>query len=220
MSGTSVNQESTLTSAIGAGAGIRSLSESPAFSSRPSNDGGEALRGTAEVDGVNARLRWILAVALVSIVMGGTVDLAMDRPARWLSFHVIVETLMIAGALVMATTLWLGWWRSAHSSLALRQSLEAQRLERDAWKASAEAALEGLGRAIDSQFRRWRLTPTEREVALMLLKGHGHKEIAALTGRSERTVRQHAGVVYEKAGLAGRAELAAFFLNDVVLPPH
>ena len=54
----------------------------------------------------------------------------------------------------------------------------------------------------------------------MLLKGHGHKEIAALTGRSERTVRQHAGVVYEKAGLAGRAELAAFFLNDVVLPPH
>jgi DNA-binding CsgD family transcriptional regulator len=215
-----VNRESTLTSAIGAGAGIRSLSESRAFSSPPSNDGGEALRGTAEIDGVNARLRWILAVALVSIVVGGTVDLAMDRPARWLSFHVIVETLMIAGALVMATTLWLGWWRSAHSSLALRQSLEAQRLERDAWKASAEAALEGLGCAIDSQFRRWHLTPTEREVALMLLKGHGHKEIAALTGRSERTVRQHAGVVYEKAGLAGRAELAAFFLNDVVLPPH
>jgi DNA-binding CsgD family transcriptional regulator len=220
MSGASVNRESTLTSAIGAGAGIRSLSESRAFSSPPSNDGGEALRGTAEIDGVNARLRWILAVALVSIVVGGTVDLAMDRPARWLSFHVIVETLMIAGALVMATTLWLGWWRSAHSSLALRQSLEAQRLERDAWKASAEAALEGLGCAIDSQFRRWHLTPTEREVALMLLKGHGHKEIAALTGRSERTVRQHAGVVYEKAGLAGRAELAAFFLNDVVLPPH
>ena len=52
----------------------------------------------------------------------------------------------------------------------------------------------------------------------MLLKGYEHKVIAALTRRSERTVRQHAGAVYEKAGLAGRAELAAYFLNDVMLP--
>ena len=181
------------------------------------------MQGTAGIDGVNARLRWILAVALLSIVVGGTADLAMDRPAQWLSFHVIFETLMIAGALLMATTLWVGWWRSAHSTISLRESLEAQRRDRDAWKASAEAALEGLGRAIDAQFTSWRLTPTEREIALMLLKGYGHKEIAGLTGRSERTVRQHAGVVYEKAGIAGRAELAAFFLNDLMLPetkPH
>ena len=31
-------------------------------------------------------------------------------------------------------------------------------------------------------------------------------------------MRQHAGVVYEKAGLAGRAELAAYFLHDLMLP--
>jgi DNA-binding NarL/FixJ family response regulator len=53
---------------------------------------------------------------------------------------------------------------------------------------------------------------------MMLLKGYGHKEIAALTQRSERTIRQHAGAVYEKAGLSGRAELAAFFLHDLMLP--
>jgi DNA-binding CsgD family transcriptional regulator len=169
-------------------------------------------------DDLDARLRWILAVALFSIIVGGTADLAMDKPATWLSFHVVFETIMIAGALVLATTLWLGWWRSAHSAAALRESLDEQRHERDAWKASAQAALEGLGRAIDAQFRSWRLTATEREVALLLLKGYGHKEIAALTGRSERTVRQHAGVVYEKAGIAGRAELAAYFLNDLMLP--
>jgi DNA-binding CsgD family transcriptional regulator len=167
---------------------------------------------------LDSRLRVILAVALLSIIVGGTADLAMDAPATWLSFHVIFEALMIASALVMATTLWLGWWHSAHSAAALRMSLEAQRAERDAWKASAQTALEGLGRAIDAQFTVWRLTPTEREVALMLLKGYGHKEIAALTGRGERTVRQHAGVVYEKAGLAGRAELAAYFLHDLMLP--
>jgi len=177
--------------------------------------GGFEIAMNDELDG---HLRWILAIALLSIIVGGTVDLLMDQPERWLSFHVVFETLMIAGALVMATTLWLGWWRSAHSAASLRESLEAQRAERDAWKASARAALDGLGRAIDEQFRSWGLTPAEREVALMLLKGYGHKEIAALTGRGERTVRQHAGVVYEKAGLAGRAELAAYFLHDLMLP--
>jgi DNA-binding NarL/FixJ family response regulator len=100
----------------------------------------------------------------------------------------------------------------------LRVSLDAQRAERDAWQASARAALEGLGHAIDAQFAAWRLTPTERQVALMLLKGYSHKQIAAMTTRGERTVRQHAGVVYEKAGLAGRAELAAYFLHDLMLP--
>jgi DNA-binding CsgD family transcriptional regulator len=169
---------------------------------------------------LDSRLQLILGIALLSIIVGGTTDLIMDKPASWFSFHVAFETLMIAGALLMATTLWLGWWRSAHSAVALRESLDAQREERDAWKASAQAALEGLGRAIDAQFRSWRLTPTEREVALMLLKGYGHKEIAALTNRSERTVRQHAGVVYEKSGVAGRAELAAFFLHDLMLPGH
>lgn len=167
---------------------------------------------------LDTRLHVILAVALASIIIGGTVDLIMDHPQTWLSFHVFFETLMIAGALLMATTLWLGWWRAAHSAAALLESLKKQQAERDAWKASAKAALEGLSQAIDAQFTSWHLTPTEREIALMLLKGYGHKEIAALTNRSERTVRQHASVVYEKSGLAGRAELAAYFLNDLMLP--
>lgn len=169
-------------------------------------------------DDLDGRLRWVLAIALASIILGGTADLMMDKPVTWLSFHVVFETLMIAAALVLATTLWLGWWRSAHSVVQLRASLTAQQDERDAWKASAEAALDGMGRAIAAQFRTWLLTPAESEVALMLLKGYSHKEIAALTDRSERTVRQHAGVVYEKAGMAGRAELAAFFLQGVKLP--
>jgi DNA-binding CsgD family transcriptional regulator len=168
--------------------------------------------------GTDGRLRGVLAVALLSIVIGGTADLVMDHPATWLSFHVAFETLMIAGALVMATTLWLGWWRSAHSAAALRASLHVERAERDQWRTSARQALEGLGRAIDAQFAQWHLTPAEREIALLLLKGYGHKQIAALTGRSERTARQHAGVVYDKAGLGGRAELAAYFLQDLMLP--
>ena len=35
---------------------------------------------------------------------------------------------------------------------------------------------------------------------------------------SERTVRQQSLAVYRKAGLTGRAELSAFFLEDLLAP--
>ena len=171
------------------------------------------------MDGENQEhLRLILAIALVSIMVGGTIDLMMDQPESWLTFHVFFETLMIAGAMVMATTLWLGWSRSARSVEELRQSLAERKEERDAWRSSAEQALEGMGRAIDSQFDLWGLTRAEREIALLLLKGYSHKAIAKHTGRSAQTVRQHAAAAYKKGDLSGRAELSAFFLEDLMLP--
>ena len=72
--------------------------------------------------------------------------------------------------------------------------------------------------AIAEQFSQWQLTPAEREVAMLLLKGHSHKYIARLTHRSERTVRQHAISAYHKAGVGGRVELAGFFLGGLMLP--
>jgi DNA-binding CsgD family transcriptional regulator len=165
-------------------------------------------------------LRWLLALALGSIIVGGTLDLVMDDPTTWLSFHVIFETTMIAGALLMATTLWLGWWRAEKSAEQLRLSLVAGRKERDEWRQNAQLALIGLSEAINRQFESWGLTPAERQVALLLLKGYSHKQIARATNRNERTARQHASAAYQKAGIAGRAELAAFFLEDLMLPDH
>jgi DNA-binding NarL/FixJ family response regulator len=97
-----------------------------------------------------------------------------------------------------------------------QRDLAVRQAERDAWRRSAEEALAGVRQAIDRQLDAWALTGAEREVALLLLKGHGHKQVAALTGRSERTVRQHAVAVYRKAGISGRAELAAFFFDGLL----
>lgn len=167
----------------------------------------------------DSRLRFLLPVALASILIGGVIDLALDRPTDWLSFHVVFESLMIAGALLMATTLWIGWWRAQRAADELRDTLAVRSQERDSWRDSAQRALEGFGHAIDAQFGRWELTSAEREVALLLLKGHSTKRIARITARSDATVRQHAAAVYRKSGHAGRAELAAFFLEDLMLPP-
>lgn len=164
---------------------------------------------------------WLLAM----IAVGGTVDLFLDRPTSLFTPHVLFELTLILVSLASLAQLALKWRRtsaqlagSERSLAAARRSLDERRAERDAWRKSAEGALAGLGRAIDQQFAAWGLTPTEAEVALFLLKGLGHKQIAGATGRSERTVRQHAVAVYHKAGVGGRAELAAYFLQDLMLP--
>lgn len=163
-------------------------------------------------------MRVPLTLLLLAIVAGGALDLLLDDPASWASVHVLYELGLIVGALGMTVWLWRGWWRAESSAGTLRRSLAERQQEHEAWRARAEQALHGLGRAVDEQFRAWQLTPAEREVALLVLKGLGHKQIAAATQRSERTVRQHAVAVYQKSGLRGRAELAGFFLGDLALP--
>lgn len=56
-------------------------------------------------------------------------------------------------------------------------------------------------------------------MALLLLRGLSHKEVAQQRGTSEGTVRQQALSVYRKSGLGGRSALAAFFLQGLPLPP-
>lgn len=165
-----------------------------------------------------SRLRLLRAIALASILIGGTIDLILDQSPSLLPFHIFYELLMICGAAMMALTLWWGWWQAERAAGELRQRLEAQRAEKDVWRETARKALLGLGEAIAAKFDEWQLTPAEREVALLLLKGYSHKHVARVTGRSERTARQHAASVYQKAGLRNRAELAAYFLEDLILP--
>ena len=56
------------------------------------------------------------------------------------------------------------------------------------------------------------------EIALLMLKGLSHREIAVTRDTSERTIRQQAQSVYAKTNLSGRAALSAFFLEDLLLP--
>ncbi len=96
--------------------------------------------------------------------------------------------------------------------------LEQTRQEVEHWKGQACNLMAGLGTAIDAQFCRWSLTPAEREVGLLLLKGLSHKEIARVRKVSEATVRQQAQCLYRKAEIGGRNDLAAYFLEDLLLP--
>jgi DNA-binding CsgD family transcriptional regulator len=158
-----------------------------------------------------------LVIGILAVVaVGALVDVALDAPESLLTLHVLLE-LGLAGFSIAMIVLLASRWRRTQRSLAqAERRVELGRTERDAWRRQAQHALAGLAVAIDRQLEAWQLTPAEREVAFGLLRGFSHKRIAVLTDRSERTVRQHAIAVYQKAGLAGRAELAAYFLEDLL----
>lgn len=101
----------------------------------------------------------------------------------------------------------------------LDERLAATRVEAERWRAEAKDLLQGLGAAIDRQLARWQLTPAETQIALLLLKGLSHKEVAAARAVGEATVRQQSRAIYQKAGVQGRHELAAFFLEGLLAPP-
>lgn len=164
------------------------------------------------------RTRTVVAWLLVVMAAAGTVDLLTDSPRVWRGSHAVVELSFIFAAVASAILLLRGWRDTERSLAGVRAALAARQAERDHWQALARNALRGLGEAMDRQFDDWALTPAEKETAMFLLKGYSHKETASLTGRGERTVRQHAVSVYRKSGLSGRAELAAFFFEDMLLP--
>lgn len=106
-------------------------------------------------------------------------------------------------------------WRERELSRRLAEAEEQSRRR----GAENQDLLRGLSDQIDRQLEAWGLTAAEKEIALLILKGLRHKEIASVRGTSERTVRQQALTIYRKAGLDGRADLTAFFLEDLLQPP-
>ena len=79
-------------------------------------------------------------------------------------------------------------------------------------------AMRRIGTAIREQLDDWGLSDGEADIAMLLLKGLSHREIAQLRNTSENTVRQQARALYAKSGLKGRNELSAYFLEDIVMP--
>lgn len=152
----------------------------------------------------------------IALLIG--MDVAMDLLAGSGLAHVAVEGSILVLAGVGALRMLLNYFRLERQAKRLSRDLAVSRAEAAEWRREAAEALAGLGAAVEKQFQRWGLTEAESQVALLLLKGLSLKEVAEVRSVSERTVRQQARAVYKKGGLEGRADLAAFFLEDLLLP--
>ena len=75
-----------------------------------------------------------------------------------------------------------------------------------------------LARIIREEFDHWRFTQTEKDIALLLIKGFSMQEIADVRHVKEKSVRQQATKIYIKARVSNRYELTSYFIVDLFVP--
>jgi DNA-binding CsgD family transcriptional regulator len=128
-----------------------------------------------------------------------------------LSTHEIVTIFLVVTGLYL---LW-NWYQDANFEIdilseniqTLDSKLQLSEQQLSSYKESLNSLLQGY-------FKKWSLSKSEAEVCCYLIKGLTIKDIAKQRSTSERTVRNQATTVYDKANVAGRHELAAVFLNS------
>lgn len=167
---------------------------------------------------MNPRERWVILVILLGTALFVGTDLVTDAGEGASLRHLILESVVAVSALGGVIFL-------LKDSFRLKKSLADEvvrsqhlRDQAEAWRGQAKAHIEGLSQEIEKQLSQWHLTSAEKEVALLLLKGLSLKEIADIRRTTEKTTRAQSTAIYQKAGLAGRSELAAFFLEDLLQP--
>ncbi len=154
----------------------------------------------------------ILGFIFVSVIFDVYQDYKEGTNIAHLSSEIVIAILVLMGVLVL-------WFKNLFLSNELsnvKNQLIISQEESNKWKEENSQLLKGLSEAIDKQLSAWSLSPSEKDIALLLLKGLSLKEIADIREVSERTVRQQSTSIYQKSNLSGRAELSAFFLEDLL----
>jgi len=141
-----------------------------------------------------------LAIVFLAEFAVDTLSLRQQAPSyTWREVTQISAGLALIGSLVIGTL------------LALRLLRDIRRMERSV--ALARGAFHAL---IETSFDEWGLTPSEREVAMLALKGFSNAEIAGITGKAEGTVKAQTNAVFRKAGVNGRVQLLCNFTESLL----
>lgn len=130
------------------------------------------------------------------------IDVFTDLDEYGLGWHIALE-LLATVALFVALALMMLELREMQQRMA--------RMDR-----GIRAARGDMADLISGFFDRWGLTPSEREVALLILKGFGNDAIAGLRGVAVGTVRAQSARIYAKAGVDGRAQLFSVFMEELL----
>lgn len=120
----------------------------------------------------------------------------------WL-MHELVELATFAGLAAGALLLW-------YSNRKLRQ----RNFEVEGHLRTARGEFQAMTQL---QFDRWGLSPAERDVALLTIKGMSVSEIAALRETSEGTVKSQNSAIYRKAGVKTRTQLVGALIEELLV---
>ncbi len=116
--------------------------------------------------------------------------------------HTVMETVAVIAMTVSLVVL--GWILLDH----MRQNRR--------YRQTVQTASGQLVQTLYAKFDDWGLSASEREVALLLIKGLSVAEIARLRDTRPGTIKSQSNAIYRKAGLKSRSELAAYFVEDLL----
>ncbi len=148
------------------------------------------------------------------IIFASGMDLVADLSHGADTPHILKE-----GLLVLLSLMAIFWLFYEKNQQKQQINQLKQQLAQTNNKKADEYIIEGrrqLSKVIQQQFSQWKLSQSEAEVGLLLLKGLSLKEIAALRNTAEKTVRQQASAIYKKSDIAGRHAFSAWFIEDIL----
>lgn len=115
-------------------------------------------------------------------------------------------------------SMWMAQRREEISQTTFNRELSRLKEEKDEWKSKSTKFIQEYQDYIESHFDTWNFSATEKEIGIFLIKGLSIKEIAQIREVSEKTIRNQTLLIYSKSGLAGRHELSAYFLEELLKP--
>lgn len=166
----------------------------------------------------------ILMVVLALITAANISDVFADYQMQVGVWHLIVESTTVIISTVAFILLWFRIIRRNQELRSLKEALsrsqrnsEQTEEENTRLKADIETPAEEYSyMAVKEWFKRWKFSPSEQEVAILLIKGLTFNEIAEVRSTKEKTVRQQASSVYAKSGLNGRNNLSAWLIDALL----
>ncbi len=174
----------------------------------------------SRVRGIYSKERRIISIGLLLVILITIQDFLEDLLQEGQPWIYILTDLIYMG-IMFGLLIYI--WRFAplalkQRNLILTQEVIKQHRDAEKWRQQSFDLMRGLSSMIEQQLNDWHLSIAQKQVALLILKGLSLKEIAAVRETGEPTVRQQATQIYTKAGVSGRAQLSAFFLEDLLLP--
>ncbi len=145
---------------------------------------------------------FVLAVCLTLLVFDVLTEFFGFDISFYAEHHLMLEAIAVFALGVSLVIVGANFWRIMHEN-------------RD-YRAVAGLASGEFLRVLQAKFDEWMLSSSEREIALLLIKGFSIQEIADYRDTKPGTIKSQSNAIYRKAALKGRNELVAYFIEDLM----
>jgi DNA-binding CsgD family transcriptional regulator len=164
-------------------------------------------------------MRWTVGITLGLNSIFMVKDISDDIAEGAGIWHIGPEILIVAGTVIVTVLALIYMVKFKERADQSDSKIEVLEQANQTWQKKTRTYSEGLSVEIDQQMVAWGLSFAEKEIVLLLLKGLSNREIAKIRQTSEHTIKQQSSAIYRKSRMGTRAELSAFFLEDLLLPP-